>query len=149
MVCGHNDVLDIHWHVLSDCGCDDERVAEARELLWQAAEAATDHPTTHMLLQNARRSLVLEDGEPVSAPEMSEGDSLGLRLILGGWMSKAELDDEPWWPHEIKRCRRDGTRLGDAAMLQTASDREADRRALTRVGQAWMRAVDDIVATCI
>ena len=149
VVCRDDNLKDIHWHALSDSGCADQRMQEARAALWETASAVTHHAATHSLLRQARESLLLRDrAAPPGAEEMWEGVSLGLRVVLGGWLSKQELGNEPWWPHEINELRREAARQGDDGMCDVADTRESDRRGLTAAAQAWMQAVDDIVAFC-
>ena len=72
VVCGEENVRDIHWHALSDSGCADHRIFDAREAMWEAAEAVTGHAATHRLLHEARRSLLLKvEAEPRAAVDMS------------------------------------------------------------------------------
>ena len=89
------------------------------------------------------------EAEPRAAVDMSDHESLGMRLLLGGWLDKTELDNVPWWPQDTKRSRKRGAQLDDAVLLEEADLRDADRRALTGVGQVWMRAVDEIVGDCM
>ena len=150
VVCGDANVMDIHWHALSDSGCQDARIVAARDELWAKAGRAASHPATRRMLDKARQSLRLTAGsDPVPAVEMSEAQTLGLRLVLGGWLSKQELGDVPWWPRHLRIARRDASAQQCADALAAVEQRQADRWAVTRAGQDWMMAVDKVVAECI
>ena len=43
VVCGDANVMDIHWHSLSDSGCSDNRVAEARDWIGFGVCIVTHH----------------------------------------------------------------------------------------------------------
>ena len=150
VVCGDANVMDIHWHALSDSGCQDARIVAARDELWAKAGRAASHPATRRMLDKARQSLRLTAGsDPVPAVEMSEAQTLGLRLVLGGWLSKQELGDVPWWPRHLRIARRDASAQQCADALAAVEQRQVDRWAITRAGQDWMMAVDKVVAECI
>ena len=138
-----DQVHDVHWHVLSDLGCTADDIVDARNTLWDALSVSVHHPQTHSLVDMARRSLLLTAPEDIENETWTEDQTLGIRLILGGWMSRAELGGAPWWPRDVAASRRLHTKGRRVIDLDELDMRVDDRRMVTKIAQVWMLAVDE------